>query len=219
MLMIGEIKFEGIDERESRRMMRFLELEEYSVISLGELNSAISRVRGTGAYSSVSYRLNNNAPYDLTVMLSRKRSGTINAGFRFDTEEMASILLNTTILTRQSLFSPSASLTLRLSENPYGRIDFTTGSVGVANVGGSYIYRSNDFSVYDKGKRVAFNSFNLNHIDLAFTNLRLRNFDMNLGAQYEHFGFHESLYAEGGNPIELKPQGYILLFRPALRFT
>ena len=209
MLLIGEIKFEGIDERESRRMMRFLELEEYSVISLGELNSAISRVRGTGAYSSVSYRLNNNAPYDLTVMLSRKRSGTINAGFRFDTEEMASILLNTTLLTRQSLFSPSASLTLRLSENPYGRIDFTTGSVGLANVGGSYIYRSNDFSVFDKGKRVAFNSFNLNHIDLAFTNLRLRNFDMNLGAQYEHFGFHESLYAEGGNPIELKPQGYI----------
>lgn len=209
MLMIGNITFEGINERESKRMMRFLELEEYSVISLGELNDAISRVRGTGAYSSVSFRLNNNAPYNLTVMLSRKRSGTINAGFRFDTEEMASILLNTTLLTRQSLFSPSASLTLRLSENPYGRIDFTTGSIGVANVGGSYLFQSNDFTIYKKGTRVAYNSFSLNHIDLAFTNLRLRNFDMNLGAQYEHFGFHESLYAEGGTPIELKPQGYI----------
>lgn len=209
MLMIGNINFEGIDERESRRMMRFLELEEYSVISLGELNDAISRVRGSGAYSSVSFRLNNNAPYDLTVMLSRKRSGTINAGFRFDTEEMASVLLNTTILTRKSLFSPSASLTLRLSENPYGRIDFTTGSIGVANVAGSYLFQSNDFTIYEKGTRIAYNSFSLNHIDLAFTNLRFRNFDMNLGAQYEHFGFHESLYAEGGTPIELKPQGYI----------
>lgn len=209
MIMIGEISFEGIDEKDSKRMMRFLGLEEYSVISLGELNSAISRVRGTGAYSSVSYRLNNNAPYDLTVLLSRKRSGTINVGFRFDSEEMASILLNTTILTRQSLFSPSASLTVRLSDNPYGQIDFSTGNIGVATVSGSYMLKDNDFMVFQNGERIAHYAFTLNHVDLAFTNIRLRNFDMNLGAQYEHFGFHESLYAEGGIPVELKPQGYI----------
>ncbi len=209
-ITIGSIRFEGVNDKESARMMRFLKLKENSNITVGELNQAIDRVRGTGTYSFVTFMVDNHAPYDLTIKLDRKRSGTINVGFRFDSEEMASILLGANILTRRTLASPSATLTIRLSENPYGRVDFSTGSIGVANISGSYMFKANDFAIFRDGNKVATNTFDLHQADLAFTDVRLHNFNLNLGMQYEYWGFHSSLYAEGnGTQWMLKPQSYI----------
>ncbi len=209
-ISIGSIRFEGLNEKESKRMMRFLHLKENSQITIGELNHAIDRVRGSGTYSSVTFMVDHHAPYDLTIKLDRKRSGTINVGFRFDSEEMASILLGANILTRKTLSSPSATLTIRLSENPYGRLDFSTGSVGIANISGSYMFKANDFTIFRDGAKVATNAFDLHQVDLAVTDVRLHNFNLNLGAQYEYYGYHSSLYAEGdGTQWALKPQSYI----------
>ena len=62
-----------------------------------ELYQAIAALYGTGAFELVNYHLNGQGIHELTLMLEEKEMSSLNLGFRFDSEEMAAILVNTTI--------------------------------------------------------------------------------------------------------------------------
>lgn len=64
--------------------------------------------------------------YDLTLTLKEKPTSSINFGFRFDSQEMAAILLNTTI-SPKNLRGFQLSLTGRLSMNPYVKAEYLFG--------------------------------------------------------------------------------------------
>lgn len=83
---------------------------------LGDFNKgfapAIGVLYGTGAFERVSYSLNGTSVYTLKMSCIEKPTSSLNFGFRFDSEEMASILLNTT-LSHRALRGSRLSLTGR----------------------------------------------------------------------------------------------------------
>lgn len=205
---IGNIQFLGLTRNEEIFLRPSLKIEENSIITKRSLNDAISKLRGSGAFSYVTYTLESRAPHTLTISVDEKQEAMVNVGFRFDTEEMAGILLNTTLSLR-GLQGPKLGLTVRLNENPYVKLDFTSSSLLLGRLGISYQFKNNNYKLYKNGKRVNNIAFMENRIDVFFSDANPIKFNPRIGVNYEHFNYNSFLFASDDDRIAVKPEGFI----------
>lgn len=213
-LAIGRIYIDGVKERDEKWIRRQIGIHEFSIISMQGLHKAISFLYGTGAFSNVSYALNGDQIYDLTLHLKEKPASSLNLGFRFDSEEMASILLNTT-LSHRALRGSRLSLTGRLNKNPYVLVDYSFGSSMLRKVGVSYMFKYNDINLYDRGDKVDNITFAYHRGDLNLSDIYFRNFKFQLGLKYEYFDYKSALYNSDYIPEDLKSQGFFSYYASA----
>ncbi len=174
-LFVGKIFIEDVRENDEKWIRRQLGIREFSVTTLTGLRKAIAFLYGTGAFSNVSYALNGDQIYNLTLKLKEKPASSLNLGFRFDSEEMASILLNTTFSHRM-LRGSRLSLTGRLNKNPYVLVDYSFGSTYLRKLGISYMYKYNDINLYDHGDKIDNVTFSYHRGDVNLSDIYLRNF-------------------------------------------
>ncbi len=213
-LTIGKIYIDGVKERDEKWIRRQIGLHEFSIITMEGLHKAISFLYGTGAFSNVSYALNGDQIYDLTLHLKEKPASSLNLGFRFDSEEMASILLNTT-LSHRALRGSRLSLTGRLNKNPYVLVDYSFGSTMLRKVGVSYMFKYNDINLYDRGDKVDNITFSYHRGDLNLSDIYFRNFKFQLGLKYEYFDYKSALYNSEYMSEDLKSQGFVSYYASA----
>ena len=169
-LIIGKISIEGVKEKDEKWIQRQIGIKEFSVITMDDLHKAISFLYGTGAFANVNYALNGDQIYDLTLRLKEKPASSLNLGFRFDSEEMASILLNTT-LSHRALRGSRLSITGRLNKNPYVLVDYSFGSNMLRKLGVSYMFKYNDINLYDKKDKVDNITFSYHRGDLNLSDI------------------------------------------------
>lgn len=213
-LTIGRIYIEGVKEKDEKWIRRQIGVHEFSVITMDGLHKAISFLYGTGAFSNVSYALNGESVYDLTLRLKEKPASSLNLGFRFDSEEMASILLNTT-LSHRTLRGSRLSLTGRLNKNPYVLVDYSFGSSMLRKLGVSYMYKYNDINLYEKGEKVDNITFSYHRGDLNLSDIYFRNVKFQLGVRYEYFNYKSDLYNSDYIPENLGSQGFASYYASA----
>ncbi len=192
-LFVGKIFIEDVRENDEKWIRRQLGIREFSVTTLTGLRKAIAFLYGTGAFSNVSYALNGDQIYNLTLKLKEKPASSLNLGFRFDSEEMASILLNTTFSHRM-LRGSRLSLTGRLNKNPYVLVDYSFGSTYLRKLGISYMYKYNDINLYDHGDKIDNVTFSYHRGDVNLSDIYLRNFKFQIGVRYEYFKYKSILY-------------------------
>jgi len=207
-LVIGRIRIEGVNSSEKKWVGKKIGLQEYSVISMKDLHRAIAALYGTGAFSLVNYHLSGQGVYDLTFVLEEKGMSSLNIGFRFDSEEMAAILVNTTIMHR-NLRGLQLSVTGRLSMNPYVRMDCSLGNTFLRKAVLTYMYKYNDIDLYRRGHKEDNITFSYHQVGLNFSDIYLRNLKFELGIKYEYFDFSSFLYARPGEREEVKPEGFL----------
>lgn len=207
-LRVGNIDFVGLTKNEETFLRPGFGIKPNTVITKRVLNEAITKLRGSGAFSYVTYTLENKPPYTLTVLVDEKQEAMVNVGFRFDTEEMASILLNTTLSLR-GLQGPKLGLTVRLNENPYIKLDFSSSNILMGRLSLSYLFRHNNYPLYKNGKRIKNVAFNQNRVDLFFSVANPIKFNPKLGINYEHFNYNSFLFASDDDHIAVKPEGFI----------
>lgn len=207
-LIIGRIYVEGLHQGEKKWVRKKIGLQEYSVVSMKDLHRAIAILYGTGAFSYVNYQLSGQNVYDLTLILKEKGMSSLNLGFRFDSEEMAAILLNTTIATRH-LRGFQLSVTGRLSMNPYVKVEYSLGNTFLRKAGLSYMYKYNDIDLYQRGHKADNITFSYHEGELKFSDIYLQNCKFELGVRYEYFDFNSFLYAQPRDRIEVKPEGFL----------
>ena len=122
-IAIRNVIIRGLSPREEGWVRRKMRIEANSEITLNDIHREIAILYGTKAFVAVNYRLLGTAPYDLELSLKSNPMSTLNIGFRFDSEDMAAILLNTT-LNNRSLRGSQLALTGRLSKNPYVKLEY-----------------------------------------------------------------------------------------------
>lgn len=205
---IGNIEFVGLTRNEETFLRPSFGIDEQTVITKGHLNDAITKLRGSGAFSYVTYTLESRPPYTLTVSVDEKQEAMINVGFRFDTEEMASILLNTT-LTLRGLQGPRLGLTVRLNENPYIKLDFRSSNILMGRLSLSYMYKSNNYRLYRNGRGINNITFGQNRVELFFSPANPIVFNPKVGVSYEHFNYNSFLFASDDDRIAVKPEGFV----------
>lgn len=213
-LAIGEISIEGVRKKDEKWIRRQMGLKEFSVISTKDLHRAIGVLYGTGAFERVSYSLNGTSVYTLKMSCIEKPTSSLNFGFRFDSEEMASILLNTT-LSHRALRGSRLSLTGRLSKNPYVLVDYSFGNTFLRKVGISYMFKYNDINLYDRGDKVDNLTFSYHRGDVNFSDIYLRNCKFQLGLRYEYFDYKSALYNTDYISKDVKSDGLFSYYASA----
>ena len=206
-LPIRRIQVQGLSPREERHVLRQIALRENEVISLAELRHVISMLYGTKSFSAVNYRLRGAASYDLELQLTKNPVSSVNVGFRFDSDEMATLLFNTT-LNYKGLSGSRVSLTGRLSQNPYLRVDYSLGNAFVEGLALAYQFGYNDINIYERARKK--NSLTYSHhlAELGISNLRLQDFKLQVGLRYEFFDHHSLLARTDGPTPSVRSGGF-----------
>ena len=205
---VTDISFSGVEADDKKWLMKKCNLKENSNITTQQIEQAVYQLRGSHSYSSASYTLTDTPEgYHLNFLLEEKYEKRINLGIRFDSEEMASILLNTT-LSHRALRGSRLSITGRLNKNPYVLVDYSFGSNMLRKLGVSYMFKYNDINLYDKKDKVDNITFSYHRGDLNLSDIYFRNFKFQLGLRYEYFNYKSVLYNTDYIAENLKSQGF-----------
>ena len=114
---IASIEFEGISDKESQMLSRMLTFKAGDLVDKAMMDEVMSRFQATGDFASLTYSLlGSEEPYRLVFDCVTAPANSVGLGFRIDSEEWASLLLNLGINTN-SLMGSRANLTAKLGQN------------------------------------------------------------------------------------------------------
>lgn len=215
---ISDIEMKGVGEKDAKWLLRQTNIARGSTITGEDINKAISIFFGTKAFSSVTYQLiPDSLKYRDKLVFEFKKGPTniVGLGVRFDTEEMAAILVYLGYRT-YSLNGVRASLSGRLSYNPYGKLDFSYIFRKFPKLNFSYKFQSSDMNIYQRSSSNHL-KFYYNNVDFSFSNRYLRNFDFQLGARIESFNFTQFLTNNTNiSDFSLKAKSYLSYYLNAV---
>ncbi|MDR0981896.1 MAG: patatin-like phospholipase family protein [Culturomica sp.] len=194
-IYINSVSVEGVASSEAQWLRRKYDIDEKCRMSVKDLRKKVDMLYATGSFSYVNYSVTNSkeaGKKDVILTVKPKRGNLLNIGFRFDNEDKAALLLNTTITPRR-LPNMQFELTGRLSVNPYVRTDFYIGNSLKRKLGISYMYKYNDIDLYEKGKKTDNLTYSYHFGELSFADLYISNFKFLLSCRYEAYNLDDYL--------------------------
>jgi len=212
-IMVKEIHFNGLDEKDEEWVMKRCDLKENSFNSIRRIKEATTIILANTNYSNISYQLLQNAQgeYDLYYTFSKKNESRINIGVRFDSEEIASLLLNART-TLKSKMPSYVSATVRLGKRYGGELSYGIEPSPLSSFSMSYRFMYNDIDYYLQGKRSFTTTFRQHTAKIAYSNVWLRNFRFSLGTKYELFDYGRFLHQVGNEGFELDKEHFFSYF-------
>ncbi len=179
---------------EKEILMKRCRLKEHSEMTMMGLQYALSCLYGESDYEGISYRLVSTPKgYNLEFELKNKVENLIRAGFRFDSEEVASALLNVSLKLKST--TPSwISATGRLGKRSSIRGDYTLRVLPSCDLNVAYMFQYNDVNVYRNGARSYNVTYAYNFAELAFLKTLGNRLKGGLGMHVESFDYKGVLY-------------------------
>lgn len=209
---VKDILFSGIEDDDKKWMMHKCKLQENTKITMEQLEKALSILRGSQAYSNVSYKLTDtHEGYNLTFMLEKKYEKNINLGIRFDSEEIASMLLNATLHLKTKIPS-KVSATGRLGKRYVARLDYTLEPMQMRNFNIGYEFEYNDINIYNHGDRAYNTTYKYHEGELSFSDVWFKNLRFAVGLRFEYFKYKDFLYTSPDFNIQVKPEHFFSYF-------
>ncbi len=211
---IRHIRFQGVDERDERWLLRISGLREDSYLSVDRLREAMSIVIGTNLYANVSYKLVGERQEDLVLQVKPKSSTALNLGLNFNSEDIVALLLNATFDNRAKYHS-KFSLTGRIGKRMYGRIDYAVERNPLRNINLSYQFTYNDLDVYERGDKRMNTTYRHHFAELGYSDMNWLNFKLKLGLRYEYFDYNPFLHTSGDQRYQVRSEGFVSYFAQA----
>lgn len=196
---IKEVKIEGINRNELPHILNCIKACDDGV-TRKDLGKMVSKLYGTGWFSRVYYRLEGEEPFDLIFSVEIKKTNQLNLGMHFNSEELATLIANTTIQFHRSLNS-MFDITTRLSANPCLMVDYSINRALFYRGGINYKLSRNNINFYDKGE-IAYNlGVTSNRLTLNFSEFYFGNLKLHFGAMGEYFHYFKALRQAYDNSI------------------
>lgn len=182
---VTSIHFNGIDLKDRAWIIRKCKLHENKQISYNQIEQALAILRSELNYSDVNFRLlEENKGYRLIFHLSEKNVTRFNIGIRFDTEEVASLLLNSSVYLPINIPS-TLSVTGRLGNQYMAGIKYTFHISLMRDINLQYKYHYRDIDFYEHGGKDYNLTYNHHSLGINYSSVWLRNFRYKIGATYE----------------------------------
>lgn len=205
---VRHIHLKGISEKDRDWIKKIIRLKDHRKMTREEIHGVIARLYGTKLFSGVTYRLLGGPVYDLELNLQQRERSDLNLGFRFDSEEMAAILLNTRLNFR-ALKGSRFELTARLSKSPFVRLDYSFENPFWHKLNLAYMFKYSDFDLYEEGDKSNGTTYRYHMGELSLTDFYIRNFKFQWGVRYEYFDYDDFLVRMDGQSIDVKSEGFI----------
>lgn len=207
---VDSIKMEGVNADEEKWIRKKIKLSDNSEIKISDIDNTISFLQGLNIFSSVEYKLSDSTPCNLTLILKEKDYKSINVGIRFDTEDIASILVNAS--NEKKLASENHyDITGRLSKNPYIRLSYHYGNYFNPKFGVTYYLGYSDYKLYSHKEKTDVLNYLTQSIS-AYLTRSVAAFSFKLGAQYDFYHFEGPMYDEQYQPVRSNKRNFINYF-------
>lgn len=212
-IMIKEITFNGLEEKDQEWIMKRCDLEENALNSIKRIEETTSIIRANTNYSGISYKLYRtpDGEFNLEYTLQKKQENRINLGVRFDTEEVASVLINarTTLNTQTPSY---VSGTVRLGQQYGAKVEYGFEPSPLTTLSLAYQFQRNDIDYYQEGKRSFNSTFRRHMAEIAYYNVWLRNVQFGLGAQFEFYDYSKTLHLTGNSDFHIGNERFFSYF-------
>ena len=211
-IYVTDISFSGVEADDKKWLMKKCNLKENSNITTQQIEQALYQLRGSQSYSSASYTLTDTPEgYHLNFLLQAKYEKRINLGIRFDSEEIASLLINGTADLKTHIPS-RLSLTGRLGKRYAARIDYTLEPMQQRNFNFSYMFQYNDINIYEEGERAYNTTYKYHSGEFGFSDVWYKNFRFGFGARIEYFKYKDFLFKKPEFTMNVNSEYFISYF-------
>lgn len=190
---VRRVSFDRVTAAEERVIRYTCGLQDSSVVSQQQIERAVLLLNERFLYLDASYSLNEaDSRYDLVFHAVRRLSSQLGVGARFDTEEMASLLLQADFVvpTRVPLLFDTS---VWLGEQYGAQVGMTVEPRLNRQFNVYYKFRHSDFNINRKGNRAYNLVFQYQQAGMSFAYRQTRNFDAELGLQLSRFDFTDVL--------------------------
>ena len=168
---VTDISFSGVEADDKKWLMKKCNLKENSNITTQQIEQG----------------------YHLNFLLEEKYEKRINLGIRFDSEEIASLLINATADLKTHIPS-RLSLTGRLGKQYAARIDYTLEPMQQRNFNFSYMFQYNDINIYEEGERAYNTTYKYHLAEFGFSDVWYKNLRFGLGLRFEYYKYKDFLF-------------------------
>ena len=187
-LTLGNVSFNGLSAKEAQWLLAKSPLKGGARISGKTLEDEVTRFYNTAAFQSVTYLLKGTEePYDLELNFVGGRPSMMGLGFRFDSEEVAAILLGVTI-NENTLYGSKFSVKAKLAYNMQAEFKYTYAFPSLAQFFTAYKVRSSNLNILNSGM-VSNMGFTEHSIMAGFATRNSRNIAIEAGGRldiYDH---------------------------------
>ena len=202
-IRVARISFTDIKEGDARMVCRKCKLREGEEASLAQIELAQSLLRTASIYSNVTYQIRQTAEgNELHFQAEERYEQTANLGVRFDSDEIATMLVNGAWHFDTRI--PSLlDVTLRLGKRYGAYVGFETSPTPLRHVGLNYSFLHNDVDVDRNGRRVYNTVFAHHRFEFELSDAWFRNIRYAVGAHLDYY--HVSEFLSGtSEPLDVE---------------
>ena len=194
-ITLGSVNYYGLHPRDVNLLLKKSCLKPGARISGQDLEKEISRFYNTAAFQSVTYLLKGTEPpYDLDLNFVKGRPSEIGLGFRFDSEEVAAILLGLHI-NENTLYGSKFSLRAKLAYNMKAELKYSYAFPSLAQFYTAYRIRSSNLNIRNIGK-VSNMGFTNHAVRAGFSTRNARDIAIEAGGRFDYFDYRRLLTEE-----------------------
>lgn len=144
----------------------------------------------------------------VVLVAGNRKSAQLHAGFRFDTEEYATVQVGLDVPLKSAV-PVNTSITLRLGKRLMagGELTFHPRSFTRPTI--SYSFRRNDIDVYMNGDRAYNILYNQFQGELTPLNFDLKNFNLQFSLRWDYMHYRNKLGSDDSPQISLKNEHFV----------
>lgn len=187
-------------------------IREYAEVNIEQIENAVDELREKLPGVEFEYKLKPSCDGQiLEVRSDKKENDNIKLGVRFDSEEIAALLVNAQM--QLNTFAPSSiSLTGRLGKRYLAQLDYVIEPTLKKRFNLSYAYRYNDLNIYQKGQRAYNVTYHQHTSKVCFSDEWLRNLRYEVGMSFEYYHNKNLLTLNPGNNRNLRAEHFLNYF-------
>ena len=197
-VLISRIDFVGLEEGVERWIRRASTVNAGDYVGKKDIDNSVSIYYGTGAYDSITYSLHKDASvpqgYVLKFKFIAKSPHNFGLGFRFDSQDMLSVLLNFGMNSnRMSGFK--ANLNAKLGGNQWLKMNLSYGHMLYPRINLAYHFRNSELDVYDMDNLDMNEKFLQHKLRVYLSENYSRTFSVGFGLEAEFLNPRKVMYS------------------------
>ena len=220
-VLIDSVEVAGVSEKDAQYIRTKLQIHRGDRVTRAQVEDAVNTIFGKGAYEYVSYEmLGKQEPFHLKINCKRGPKHLLGVGFRLDSEELVSLLLNVGFNTT-AMRGSSLDLTARIGTNPYLELHYAHVTPKWPTLNVRADLRWTDHNNFLMGE----NRFNVAYLsttqEVYLSNMEWSSFDIKGGFQNLYFNISHLLASDvvGDYDRSLEAMDYPGFFVDATAYT
>lgn len=197
-VLISRIEMEGVEWNIERWMRRKSTVQAGEMVSKGDIDKSVSIYYGTGNYSSITYTLHEDADseggYVLRFKFVENPPHDFGVGFRFDSQDMISVLLHMG-LNSNRINGLQADISTKLGSNQWLKANLSYGQLLYPKINLEYVFRNSELDAYDMDELVMNMKFLQHKFLLYLSENYFKTISLGVGVEAELFQPRKVMYS------------------------